>query len=217
MTRPRLLDLFCGAGGAATGYHRAGFDVVGVDLVRQPHYPYEFHLANALTFPVDGFDAVHASPPCKRFSVARHQHRAQLFDPHPDLLTPTLARLADWGGVWIVENVPGAPMPSESVTYCGSSFGLRVRRHRLFASSVGLNAPACDHKTQGAPVGVYGNGGADSGRARRGGGGGVKVAGREAAEALGIDWTEHQPGLAQAIPPAYTEHIGRQVFPYTRS
>lgn len=215
---PRLLDLFCGVGGCSVGYARAGWDVVGVDIVRQHEYPFEFVMANAMTYPLDGFDAVHASPPCKAHTVLQttHQHRLRLFDPHTDLLTPMVDRLRAWGGPWIVENVVGAPMPADAVTLCGSSFGLAVRRHRLFASSIPLTSPACDHVAQGRAVGVYGNGGADNARARRGGGGGVKVAGAEAAAALGINWTDRQPSLAQAIPPAYTEHLGRQLLEHQR-
>jgi site-specific DNA-cytosine methylase len=104
--RPRLLDLFCGAGGASVGYHRAGFDVVGVDNQVQPHYPFEFHQADAMTYPLDGFDAIHASPPCQAFTVAKSINGRQ----HIDLLTPTRERLRGWGGVWVIENVPGAPM-----------------------------------------------------------------------------------------------------------
>lgn len=216
MTRPRLLDLFCGGGGCSVGYHRAGFDVVGVDLMQQHAYPFEFHRGDALTFPLDGFDAVHASPPCKRFTVAGAVDRGttlKLFDPHDDLLTPTLERLGRLTVPWVVENVPGAPMPG-AVVYCGSSFGLRVRRHRLFVSNRALSAPPCDHRGQGQPVGVYGNGGAWTRTAP--GGGGVKVAGADAALALGVDWTEHQPTLSQMIPPAYTEHIGRQIIAVLR-
>lgn len=212
--RPRLLDLFCG-GGAAMGYHRAGFDVVGVDLTPQREYPFDFHLANALTFDLDGFDAVHASPPCKFATVARHGGRRQqpLFDPHDDLLTPTLNRFRnELNGIpWVIENVPGAPMP-DPIVLCGSMFPetFTIRRHRLFISNVTIPAPPCQHAKQGPIVGVYGSGGADSNRANRpGSGGGTKVAGADAAKALGIDWTVDQSRLAQAIPPAYTEHIGK--------
>ena len=209
--RPVLLDLFCGGGGCAVGYHRAGFDVIGVDVVRQPEYPFRFVLADALTYPLDGFDAVHASPPCKRHTAlaALDRARPHLFDPHPDCLGPTLARLAGLAVPWVVENVPGAPLPG-AVTYCGSAFGLAVRRHRLFASSVELAAPACNHAAQGRPLGVYGTGGAWARTAP--GGGGDKVSGADAARALGVDWTVRQATLSQMIPPAYTEHIGRQVL-----
>jgi hypothetical protein len=216
MSKPRLLDLFCGAGGAGMGYHRAGFEVVGVDINWQPDYAGdEFHRGDAMTFPLDGFDVIHASPPCKRRTPLRHVARSRfpsLFDPHPDLVTPTFVRLRGQSTPWVVENVPGPDFPS-AITLCGSMFGLRVRRHRVFASSVVLpRPPECRHAEQGNVVGVYGNGGGDSGRARRGGGGGVKVAGADAAAALGIDWTTHQPSLAQAIPPAYTEWIGAHLL-----
>lgn len=218
MKRPLLLDLFCGGGGAGVGYHRAGFDVVGVDINPQSDYPFEFHRANAMYYPLDGFDAIHASPPCKARTVARHVTASRfptLFDPHPDLLRPTLAVLAVQGRPWIVENVPGIAVPGfpDPTILCGSMFALRVRRHRLFWSSFSLpEPPPCQHREQGPVVGVYGTGGADSGRAARGGGGGVKVSGPEAAEALGIGWTSHQPVLAQAIPPAYTEWLGRHLL-----
>jgi DNA (cytosine-5)-methyltransferase 1 len=216
VTRPRLLDLFCGAGGCSVGYHRAGFDVIGVDIVRQWDYPFEFHLADAATFPLDGFDAIHASPPCKAHTVARRVAESRfptLFDPHPDLVAVIRGRLELAGVPYVIENVPGAPMVGP-VTYCGSSFGLRVRRHRLFESNVPLSAPACRHDEQGDVVGVYGNGGAWTRTAP--GGAGVKVVGREAAEALGIDWTDRQTGLSQAIPPAYTAHIGAQLIAHVR-
>ena len=96
MTRPRLLDLFCGAGGAAMGYHRAGFDVVGVDIKPQPHYPFEFHQADALTYPLDGFDAIHASPPCQAYRRTRSSATAGR-PPSPDLIEPTRALLVASG------------------------------------------------------------------------------------------------------------------------
>lgn len=204
----KLLDLFCGAGGCSVGYARAGFDVVGVDLAPQPDYPFEFHRANALHYPLDGFDVVHASPPCKVHTVLRHTATASgLFDAHTDLVGAVRDRLAAAGVPYIIENVPGAPLFAPAV-YCGSSFGLAVRRHRLFETNWPLTAPPCNHAAQPVVVGVYGTGGADAGRAARGGGGGIKVSGRAAAAALGIDWTHDQRRLSQAIPPAYTQHIG---------
>jgi DNA (cytosine-5)-methyltransferase 1 len=212
----RLLDLFCGAGGAAMGYHRAGFEVVGVDIVRQYDYPFDFVLGDADTFALDGFDAIHASPPCKLFTGARgDRHALRLFDPHVDHLTPMLNRLAEIDVPWIVENVPGAPMPDGSVMLCGSSFGLDVRRHRLFASNRPLTAPPCDHDSQApgrypsldnenrkagilaAVVGVHGAQQYNGHHA-------------DACAAMGIDWMPWEQ-LTQAIPPVYTEHLGRQL------
>lgn len=205
--RPRLLDLFCGAGGCSVGYHKAGFDVVGVDVKLQPDYPFEFHLADAMTYSLDRFDAVHASPPCQRFTVANRV--AGSSKNHLDLLTPTLTRLRRSGLVWVVENVPGSPMPDDAVVLCGSMFDLKVRRHRLFASSEPLTGSGCNHKRQGRALGVYGNGGAWT--RKQAGGGGTKVVRKEAADAMGVYWTEKQPALAQMIPPAYTHFIGEQI------
>jgi DNA (cytosine-5)-methyltransferase 1 len=209
--RPRLLDLFCGAGGAAMGYDRAGFDVVGVDNRPQPRYPFEFHQADAMTFPLDGFDVVHASPPCQR-----HSSLAKL-SPHreyPDLIPGTRARLRAFGAPYVIENVVGAPLEAP-VMLCGSMVGLHlIRRHRLFESSVVLLSPTCAHNRGEAVLpalngddrkrggksricGVYGNGG------------------DKRADlwptAMGIEWMTRQE-LTQAIPPAYTEWIGRQLF-----
>ena len=109
MTRPRLLDLFCGAGGCSVGYHRAGFDVVGVDHVRQPRYPYEFVQADALTFPLDGYDAIHASPPCQAYSAAKNMWKGRLPDArHPDLVDATRERLIESGVPYVIENVERA-------------------------------------------------------------------------------------------------------------
>lgn len=211
----RLADLYSGGGGAAAGYARAGFEVVGFDIVRQHVYPFEFHRADALDVDLSGFDVVHASPPCKThtsLASLRHAAPAQpLFDPHVDLVPATRAKLAATGLPYVIENVVGAPL-IDPCTYCGSSFGLGVRRHRIFESNVPLTAPPCDHASQPHPVGVYGNGGAWTRTAP--GGGGVKVAGKAAAVALGVTHTAYQPALSQMIPPAFTEHIGRQLMAY---
>lgn len=222
MGRPLLLDLFCGAGGCAVGYHRAGFDVIGVDHRPQPRYPFPMVVADALQPPFDlsRFDVIHASPPCQAYSqVNRLQHLRG--KDYPDLLPATRALLELTGRPWVIENVAAAPM-SAAIRLCGSMFGLLVRRHRLFECSEIILAPRCSHEWQdrlGArfptafrskkfltPAGkkekrlstvvqVYGN-----------------TAGKGMwKEAMGIDWM-HTKELSQAIPPAYTEYIGRQLL-----
>lgn len=218
MTRPRLLDLFCGAGGAAMGYHRAGFDVVGVDINPQPHYPFEFHQGDALRW-LDvtirhphTFAAVHASPPCPRYSAITPNR-----DDHPDLVAPTRELLRASGLPYVIENVPGSPL-IDPVVLCGAAFGLgtgcrdgrwrNLKRHRLFESNVWLMAPGCC--CHGEAVGIYGDGGGGP-STRPSGGGGYKAYPEEARAALGIDWADRR-GLANAIPPAYTEFIGEQLL-----
>ena len=196
---PRLLDLFCGAGGAAMGYHRAGFDVIGVDLSPQPHYPFEFHQADAMTFLLDGFDVIHASPPCQRYSSLGKQWGRE----YPDLYVPTRERLQASGLPWVIENVIGAPYES-GIKLCGSMFGLRVRRHRNFESNFWMPQLPCDHVTQGTPLGVYGHGG--GGKMTRG----WKAKPSQFAELMGMPWATPRE-ITQAIPPAYTEWVGRHI------
>jgi len=214
--RPKLLDLFCGAGGAAVGYDRAGFDVIGVDLEPQPDYPFEFHQADAMEFPLDGFRVVHASPPCQKFTTLKDMHNAQ---EHADLLTPIRERLLKWGGHYIIENVVGAPMV-DPIKICGSSFGLGVqvydgwrqlRRHRLFESDVLLLGQPCNHR--GNTIGIYGDHARDRRRWP-----GVREKGVDFPDkdkmalgktAMGMPWATRWRSLSQAIPPAYTEYLGR--------
>ena len=200
--RPRLLDLFCGAGGATKGYQLAGFHVTGVDIRPQPHYCGDsFSRADAMTFDLDGFDAIHASPPCQAYTRARHLRKAQGGETQaPDLLAPIRERLAEHGVPYAIENVPGAPMTG--VVLCGSMFGLRVRRHRIFEATVPIIAPACRHKEQGKPVGVY----HVMGDKIPCGGHTAKTL-EEAQAAMGIDWMAWKE-LKESIPPAYTELVG---------
>ena len=232
--RPRLLDLFCGAGGAAVGYHRAGFDVVGVDIKPQPHYPFEFHQGDALTFPLDGFDVIHASPPCQAYTLMRHMGK-RAGESAPDLVAATRARLVGSGVTWIIENVVGSPLVNP-LRLCGSSFGLGVRRHRLFESSHLIMGAPCDHDPARWPAAVWGDGRPSRQEARREHRGPIAVYGdhpedsaihradndgpgltRRAATlavaqtAMGIEWMEWDE-ITQAIPPAYTEWIGRQLL-----
>lgn len=181
------------------GLHRAGLEVVGVDIRPQPHYPFEFHQADALTFPLEGYDLIWASPPCQAFTVARVIHGRT----HPDKLTPTRERLVAHGTPWVIENVPGAPMRADMIL-CGSMFNLRspagrLIRHRWFElgfDGFGL-VPPCQH--DGPTVSVFGHGGH------------VYHGVEDWKIAMGIDWMTRDE-LAQAIPPAYSEYIARQAL-----
>lgn len=224
--RPRLLDLFCGAGGCSVGYHHAGFDVTGMDIEDHPSYPYKFHIGDALLLvdsdSLDQYDVIHASPPCQVFTRAQHLRNAQGKSTSVlDLLTPLRPRLQEWaadtGGIYVIENVPGAPMDNP-VQFCGSSFGLKVRRHRWFESNAALLTLPCEHGRQGKPVGVYG-----SMRDEIPSGGHTAKTIEEAREAMGIDWmrwrsvNQEWNDLKEAIPPAYTEHIGLQLIDHLRA
>jgi DNA (cytosine-5)-methyltransferase 1 len=211
MTRPRLLDLFCGAGGAGMGYHRAGFDVVGVDLAPQPRYPFEFHQADALEFLAahgHEFDAIHASPPCQGYSAMRCLPWLKDRE-YPMLIDPTREGLIATGKPWVIENVERAPLHS-GMTLCGLMFGLKVYRHRRFESSVLMIAPP----HQKHPVSI-GPGRMLNDRAVAHPDGFVSLLSKGdlavASAAMGIDWMSRDE-LAESIPPAYTEYIGRQLM-----
>jgi DNA (cytosine-5)-methyltransferase 1 len=187
------------------GYHQAGFDVVGVDIDSQTRYPFEFHQADALKYLLEHheeFDAFHASPPCQAFSLAQ---RIQGND-HPDFVTATRAAFELIGKPWVIENVPGSPL-RDPVTYCGAAFPeLRVYRHRLFESNIQLIPPA--HAPHTAPLTKMGR--------RLQDGHFMHVVGnfngaQDARHAMGIPWMTRDE-LREAIPPAYTEHIGRQLI-----
>jgi DNA (cytosine-5)-methyltransferase 1 len=226
----RLLDLFCGAGGAAMGYHRAGFDVVGVDIKPQPNYPFEFVQADALEvlsqglerphrgpYPLDEFDAIHASPPCQAHvagMAAANRALGRELD-HVDLIAATRELLRSTGLPYVIENVVGAPL-ERPVRLCGSSLGLDVRRHRLFETSFALMAPPCMH---GVEDGDYWTSWRPKGETRRAKT--VQVYGQAAEKhhwgpAMGIDWMTFDE-LAEAIPPAYTELIGHQLLQHVRA
>jgi len=233
------------------GYHRAGFDVVGVDIKPQPHYPFEFHQADAMTV-LDGsargkpegslpgwatmrFDVIHASPPCQAYTLMRHMGK-RAGEAAPDLVDLTRTQLEASGMPWIMENVVGSPLRNP-LMLCGSSFGLGVRRHRRFESSHLLFGAPCNHAPGSWPVAVWGDGRPSRQEARREHRGPIAVYGdhpedsaihragpddtpgmtRRAAtlevakSAMGIDWMEWRE-ITQAIPPAYTEWIGRQLL-----
>lgn len=230
--RPRLLDLFCGAGGAAMGYHRAGFEVVGVDIKAQPRYPFAFVQADVFdwfgrwrrSLP-HRFDAIHASPPCQAFTQmsARWRGKGTKADDHLDLLTPTLKLLRPLEIPWVVENVQGAKHHmNATLTLHGGMFGLGVHRPRFFESNVLLLAPKSAQTV--SPLGVYGKvDGRTTYRYRNNGNYKGKSLIRawksieEGKEAMGIDWMEDERELAEAIPPAYTELIGSQLMQHVRA
>lgn len=229
MTKPRILDLFCCAGGAGVGYSRAGFDVVGVDIDPQPRYPFEFHQGDAVALlarlvngeavqfgsellRLSDFAAIHASPPRQSYLSMGAVNRAlgREYD-HPDLVGVTRELLIESSLPYVIENVEGSPLEAP-VRICGTGMFMPIRRHRLFESNLPLEGIACAHGRYTVPkywtgwrpkgehrlstvVQVYGNAG-----------------GREHwPAAMGIDWMSAKE-MTEAIPPAYTEHIGRQLI-----
>lgn len=210
MSRPRLLDLFCGAGGAATGYHRAGFDVVGVDIKPQPHYPFEFHQGDALEYcAAHGreFDVIHASPPCQAYSEATPmRHRGD----HPDLIEPVRELITKTGKPFVIENVENARnLLRNPMLLCGSMFGLKVWRHRYFEiwPVFSMSYGSCKHI--GRPVVINPGSNARRGRTDQRRRHGVD----DYREAMQIDWMVGSE-ITEAIPPAYTEFIGHKMMEY---
>jgi DNA (cytosine-5)-methyltransferase 1 len=202
----KLLDLFCGAGGAAEGYRRSGFDVTGVDISPQPRYPFIFHQCDWREYFDQHwyeYDVIHASPPCQGYSVSRHIHKGS---KAPLLIDTVREALKATDKPYIIENVAGARKHMIApITLRGNMFGLRVIRDRLFESNILLLAPKL----------IPAKGGTNSHRGMSTGGEYICVAGNnfyveEAKAAMGIDWMIGKE-LAQAIPPAYTEWIGSQV------
>lgn len=218
--KPRMLDLYAGAGGAARGYQLAGFHVTGVDINPQPRYAGdEFYCFDALDFLgtrlADGFDAIHASPPCQDHStVSGRGRKARGLHGTGWMLGATIDQLRSTGLPWVVENVETAEFGPDvfRIRLCGSSFGLDVRRHRWFASNVAMLSPACQHDLQrprfrsldsrqstlATVIGVHGH---------------LNYAGEFdlRCKAMGIDWMTNAE-LSQAIPPSYTAFVGEQLL-----
>lgn len=203
-SKPKLLDLFCCAGGAGMGYHRAGFDVTGVDIEPQPRYPFQFIQADALEYLAahgHEYDVIHASPPCQKYGKTKH-----LAGDHPKLIEPIRRLILKAGKPYVIENVPGAPL-CNPLLLNGAMFGMRILRDRLFESNVPLplvllpqnqkpvkmGRPVCEGDVL-QPVGNFSGVG-------------------YAREQMGIDWMVGNE-LSQAIPPAYTEFIGRFMMQY---
>jgi DNA (cytosine-5)-methyltransferase 1 len=207
----KLLDLYCKAGGASKGYADAGFEVTGVDIKKQKRYPFTFIQADCLEIMKDldflrSFDVIAASPPCQTHSSTKHLRVAQGKQTDKvDLIPQTREALVASGVPYVIENVPGAPL-IDPVQFCGSYFGLKVRRHRLFESNIKLIGSPCKHKEQGRPVGIYG-----SMRDEIPGGGHTAKTIEQAREAMGIDWMIWGE-LVEAIPPIYTYEIGKQLL-----
>lgn len=203
------------------GYHRAGFKVVGVDHRPQPRFPFEFHQADALEYLAEHgakYDAIHASPPCQRYSVAANIAGG---DNHPDLIGLTRQALEEAGKLWVIENVPGSPLRFPALV-CGLGLGLGVKRHRLFESSIFLFGTVCPEGHKGDYLSVFGHGAQEKvggkGWVTVYGGGAPKTADKRrrasaalAREAMGIDWMTRDE-LSQAIPPAYCHFIGKQLM-----
>lgn len=217
--RPLLLDLFGGAGGAAMGYVEAGFHVVSVDIHTRRDLPdsphFEHHHGDALDWMqphnLREFDALHGSPPCQTHTALVELRKAQgKGTSKVDLIPQTRAAFEASGLPYVIENVPRSTVRPD-VVLCGSSFGLKVRRHRWFESNVAMFGLPCDHAAQGRPVGVYGSKGDDIPS-----GGSTARTLEEGREAMGIPWMSWS-ALVEAIPPAYTHHIGLQLIDHVRS
>ena len=206
----RLLDLFCGAGGASVGYHRLGMEVVGVDVMPQPNYPFAFINDDATTYPLDGFDIIHASPPCQPFSTLRGYDRESAWF----LLPSTIQRLRDSSArLWVVENVMSAYPEPHAFRLCGGAMGCvdhntrrYLVRHRKFWSNLMATPPDCTcrifRRAGWATAGVYGGGSTQSPASKRAN----QVPIALARSIMGIDWMARHE-LAEAIPPAYTSWI----------
>lgn len=206
----KALDLFCGAGGASMGLHLAGYDVVGIDIVDQPSYPFKFIKTDAML--VEGramtrvFDLIWASPPCQAYTQSAKGRRNQGYE-YPDLVEPTRKILQDSGLPYIIENTPGAPL-IDPVMLCGTMFDdLKVFRHRIFESNFPLQVPmTCQHK------------GHEAKKRRNDNGDFFTVAGHwvgtreEWGDAVGIDWMRSKDELAEAIPPDYSWFLAKQIY-----
>lgn len=209
----RALDLCCYKGGASMGYHLAGFDVTGVDILNvSEDYPFAFVQADAVEYVLEHgceYDFIHASPPCQTYSALTKG--TNYGREYIDILGPMREALIAVGKPWVIENVAGAPLRKD-LMLCGEMFGLEVIRHRFFEFSherMVSKKGHLDHRGrvagmrhgewfEGPYFAVYGDGGGKGTIA-------------EWQRAMGIDWIQDRKGLAEAIPPAYTQWIGEEI------
>jgi len=212
--KPRLLDLFCGAGGVSMGYYRAGFEVVGVDIKPQKNYPFEFHQADALEFPLEGFDAYHASPPCQGYSTTKNCSEVFGFQEHPLYLADVRIMLQRTGKPFVIENVMGAKYKKHSQEdglqagfLCGTMFGLPFYRHRLFETNFAWFQPGHPkHRLKDA--GSYGAGVKPCSMTLMHN---LKVIRESAAKHFETEWMNGDE-LSEAIPVCYTEYVGKYLM-----
>ena len=217
--KPRLLDLFCCAGGAAMGYHRAGFEVVGIDKEPQPHYPFEFIQDEALgalqcdeigDYQLRDFVAIHASPPCQHFTAYGRAVK-DIKERYEDLIEPTRELLIASGLPYVIENVPTAPLV-DPIMLCGSMFDIDVQRHRLFEANWDLRPHQwpCRHR-------IWGRRFKSSTGRRPNSRYTIEVGSWDEPielqkRCMGVDWTITVRELSEAVQPAYTEFIGSQLI-----
>jgi DNA (cytosine-5)-methyltransferase 1 len=205
----RLLDLFCGQGGASMGYRRAGFAVTGVDVHSQPRYPFHFVHADALEYledlldsgDIDMYDVITGSPPCQAFTRAQTIRN----NDHPDLISPFRELVRRSGKIYIIENVPGSPL-EDPVLLCGASFGLHTYRHRLFESNLSLEVP--EHKRHLVVPNKMGRK-LEEGDFYHAVGNFTSVS--YVRKDMDVSWMNRE-GIRESIPPVYTEYLGRQVY-----
>lgn len=206
MKKLKVADLYCGAGGASMGLHRAGFEVEGWDVNHQKNYPFKFNLGNALEADLSGFDLIWASPPCQAYAQAALSQRNK-GKVYPDLMASTREKLMSSRIPFIIENVVGAPMRND-VMLCGSMFGLRLVRHRIFELGIKVQyqIPVCNHPE--VSVCVVGHGTPTWSRKNNGG---KCFTIQDCRDAMGIHWM-NRGELSQAIPPAYSEFLSKPIF-----
>jgi DNA (cytosine-5)-methyltransferase 1 len=205
MVQLKALDLFCGAGGAAMGLSRAGFEVTGIDIAKQRNFPFKFIQGDALEADLTSFDFIWASPPCQLFCALNGRED---LSHYPNYIKPIREKLKASGKPWVIENVPGAPL-REDLVLCGAMFGLRSYRHRIFESNRPLKSILHPKHT------VRVNRRGENRREHWANGGFLTITGDIGRycgpEAMGIDWMTGAE-MSEAIPPAYSGYVANQIL-----